>query len=88
MAGENGFGVNISYFTILHLLILFVIVWFAPNTQQIMSRYEPALGRIALNPYNFLSWAPSIHWGIIAGVLMLVGILALGGTTEFLYFQF
>lgn len=88
MAGKNGFGVPIPRITLLHLLILFIVVWFAPNTQQIMSRYEPALGRIALNPSSLLNWAPSIHWGMVAGILMLVGILALGGTTEFLYFQF
>lgn len=88
MAGNNGFGAPISHATLLHLFILFVIVWLAPNTQQIMSKYEPALGRVALNPYNALNWVPSIHWGMIAGILMLVGILALGGTTEFLYFQF
>jgi len=88
MSGENGFGLPIPRTTLLHLGILFIVIWFAPNTQQIMSNYEPALGRITLNPYNFLNWAPSIHWGMIAGFLMLIGILALGGTTEFLYFQF
>lgn len=88
MVGANGFGVPIAHSTLLHLLILFVVIWFAPNTQQIMSRYEPALGRVTLNPYRLLNWAPSLQWGMITGVLMLVGILALGGTTEFLYFQF
>ena len=88
MTGQNGLGLPISHITLLHLSILFVIVWFAPNTQQITSKYEPALGRVALNPYRLLSWTPSIHCGMITGILMLVGILALGGTTEFLYFQF
>lgn len=88
MSGGNGLGIPIPYITLLHLSILFFIVWFAPNTQQIMSKYEPALGRITLNPYDSLNWSPSLPWGMIAGALMLVGILALGGTTEFLYFQF
>ena len=88
MTGQNGLGAPILRTTLLHLSVLFFIVWFLPNTQQIMSRYEPALGRPTLNPYDVLSWVPSSYWGIIAGFLMLVGILALGGTTEFLYFQF
>ena len=88
MAGLHGLGGAISGATLLRLLVLFAIVWFAPNTQQIMTRYEPALGRAVANPYAALIWNPMSGWALIAGILAGLGIRALGGTTEFLYFQF
>ena len=68
--------------------MLFAIVWFAPNTQQIMHNYEPALGRSIPNPYPRLSWQPRPSWALACGMVAALGVLALGGTTEFLYFQF
>ena len=88
MAGLHGVGEALPRTTVLQIAALFVIVWFAPNTQQIMSRYEPALGRAAVNPYRRLVWQPGAGWAFAAGTIGALGILALGGTTEFLYFQF
>ena len=88
MIGLQGMGDGLSKTTLLQIALLFAIVWFAPNTQQIMSRYEPALGRAVSNPYRRLVWHPGTGWALAAGVLGALGILALGGTTEFLYFQF
>lgn len=88
MAGGHGIGDTIPRATLLQVVALFAIVWFAPNTQQIMSKFEPSLGRITTNPYKLLTWLPATRWAVIAGTLAVLGILALGGTTEFLYFQF
>lgn len=88
MAGLQTFGANLSRSTLLQLAALLLIVWFAPNTQQIMTRFEPALGRAIVNPYAGLIWNPAAKWAVAAGGLAALGILALGGTTEFLYFQF
>ena len=49
------------------------IVWGMPNTQQIVD------GAI---------WRPSLPWAMAAGCAVTLGILALGGTHEFVYFQF
>ena len=57
----------------LWLLGLGGIVWFAPNTQQI------AEGAI---------WRPTLPWALVAGSAATLGILSLGGTHEFVYFQF
>ncbi|MBV8912461.1 MAG: MBOAT family protein [Acetobacteraceae bacterium] len=88
MAGLHGLGSGLGLGTLAHLGVLFAIVWFAPNTQQIMNRYEPSLGRPVPNPYPTLSWNPRASWAVAAGTVAALGVLALGGTTEFLYFQF
>ncbi len=88
MVGLHGVGPGLPLITMAHLAVLFGIVWFAPNTQQIMTQYEPALGRAIPNPYPSLTWRPRPVWAVAAGTVAALGILALGGTTEFLYFQF
>lgn len=88
MVGLHGLGSRLPNATIGQVCLLFVIVWFAPNTQQIMTRYEPALGRAIANPYRRTIWHPATGWALAAGTIGALGILALGGTTEFLYFQF
>ena len=70
------------------LSVLYGIVWFMPNTQQIMRDYAPALGRIQAGPFQRLVWRPSLPWAMAAGAGAALAVLALGGTTEFLYFQF
>ena len=49
------------------------IVWFMPNTQQIL---ETGL------------WRPTLPWAVAAGCAATLGVLSLGGTHEFVYFQF
>lgn len=88
MAGAHGVGELVPRITVLQLALLFGIIWFAPNTQQVMTSYEPALGRSIVNPHGALKWQPASGWAVVAGSLAALGILALGGTTEFLYFQF
>jgi D-alanyl-lipoteichoic acid acyltransferase DltB (MBOAT superfamily) len=67
---------------------LYLIVFGLPNTQQIMSRVEPALGRIRPNPIGWLVWQPSWPWAVACGVGATLALLSMGGATEFLYFQF
>ncbi len=70
------------------LVALYVIVWGAPNTQQIMRDYAPALGRIQSGPLPSLLWQPSLRWATAFGGAAALGLLSIGGTGEFLYFQF
>ncbi len=67
---------------------LFVIVWAAPNTQQIMRDYAPVLGRASAGPVPRLAWRPSVGWAVAFGGAGALGLLGIGGTGEFLYFQF
>jgi D-alanyl-lipoteichoic acid acyltransferase DltB (MBOAT superfamily) len=73
----------------LWLIILFVVIWTCPNTQQIMYRFGPTLTRIQPGPLaGALSWRPNVVWACAIGAMLCLGVLSLGGTSEFLYFQF
>ncbi len=88
MLGLHGIGSGLPIMVVIQVTILFAIVWACPNTQQIMSRFEPAPGRPVANPYPRLTWQPNLRWALVCGAIAALGVLALGGTTEFLYFQF
>jgi D-alanyl-lipoteichoic acid acyltransferase DltB (MBOAT superfamily) len=60
------------------LSALYSIVWIAPNTQQIIDRVPGA--RIA--------WQPTLPWAVAFGCAATLGLLSIGGTGEFVYFQF
>lgn len=70
------------------LAMLYAVVWCLPNTQQIMAQYEPALGRIQPGPMPWFRWQLNLPWAIACGFGALAAFLAIGGTGEFLYFQF
>jgi alginate O-acetyltransferase complex protein AlgI len=82
MAGLHGTGgINADYLTVigvLWLLSLYVIVWFVPSTRQWM-RADP--------PFR-LAWTSSPQWAVAMGCAATLGLLAAGGTGEFLYFRF
>ncbi len=66
----------------------FAIVWIMPNSLQIMASSNPVIN-LELKPApRWLLWRPTLLWALIAGGLAFIGVMALGGTTEFLYFQF
>jgi D-alanyl-lipoteichoic acid acyltransferase DltB (MBOAT superfamily) len=67
---------------------LYLIVWLMPNTQQIMRLYEPALGRILPGPFPALCWRLNLRWALVSGSAVALAAMAVGGTQEFLYFQF
>jgi D-alanyl-lipoteichoic acid acyltransferase DltB (MBOAT superfamily) len=70
------------------LVCLYGIVWLLPNTQEIMRAYEPVLRRIPAGPFPLVIWQPTWRWAMVTGIGATLGVLAIGGTTEFLYFQF
>jgi len=69
--------------------ISLLIVWLAPNTQQIMLRFKPALDIPAHTaaPHRLL-WQPSLVAAALIAGLGLVAIFNLQQQSEFLYFQF
>jgi alginate O-acetyltransferase complex protein AlgI len=73
---------------VMWLILLYVIVWGLPNTQQIMCRFAPALGKIQPGSFRNVEWQLTRGWAVAVGVAACVGVLAIGGTSEFLYFQF
>lgn len=75
------------------LLVGYAIVSVAPNTQQIMSRAEPALewdkwAKIDKPPIR-LEWKPTVAWTAIGAAFLFFGVAFISrGTTEFIYFNF
>lgn len=68
-----------------------LVAFLAPNTQEIMGRFEPALpedGRHAQPVARRLAWQPRRRHALAVGLLFALGVLALSRPTEFLYFQF
>jgi alginate O-acetyltransferase complex protein AlgI len=64
-----------------------------PNSLEILSRYEPALGWKP-SPHDGgtakarILWGPSLAWAVAVSMIVAIGILYLGGQSEFLYWQF
>ena len=79
--------------TAIWVSLLMVIALACPNTLQILSRYEPALGvkpRPAklLGRIEIVEWAPTLPWAIAVSVIAGFAVFSLGGPSEFLYWQF
>jgi alginate O-acetyltransferase complex protein AlgI len=74
--------------TWLWIACLLPVVFFAPNTQQIMARVEPALGKVQASRWPVLTWAPTRAWAWAMALVLACGLLSLTRPSEFLYFQF
>ena len=68
--------------------ISLLIVWFAPNTQQIMASYKPALDVPEGGTAKRLLWRPSAFAALLIWALGFVAIINLSKQSAFLYFQF
>jgi alginate O-acetyltransferase complex protein AlgI len=78
--------------TAISILILMFVALACPNTLQILSRYEPALG-VKPQPSKLmfgrlLDWEPSVPWAIAVSAVAAIAMIFIGGPSEFLYWQF
>jgi hypothetical protein len=72
---------------------LMFVALLCPNTFQILSKYQPALG---IKPYTtkkspisqIVVWNASLAWAIVTIAIVVIAILHLAGPSEFLYWQF
>jgi alginate O-acetyltransferase complex protein AlgI len=93
----TGWGFQVGGLTLLKgfifewLMLNLVIVFFLPNTQEIMAKFEPCLGfhlKDTEGTWRWLRWTPSVPWAVATGVLALVSLLLAAKPSPFLYFQF
>ncbi len=76
------------------IAVVAMVAWFAPNTQELLARYRPALGFPARGDqgkrYRWLEWRPSYTWSVVVGLIAAVALMNLwiGDNAEFIYFQF
>jgi alginate O-acetyltransferase complex protein AlgI len=72
-------------------LALLALAWFAPNSQQIMARSQPALGMPEAAPgagWRWWRWTPSSAWAVVTALVTVYCIASLDRVSEFIYFQF
>ena len=84
MAGAHGVSVTAPPVDIAAAVewfaALYAIVWLMPNTAEIFGTVEPAAA--------LLRFRLSRRWALAIGGGFTLGVLSLGGASEFLYFQF
>ncbi|HEU0282245.1 MAG TPA: MBOAT family protein [Gallionella sp.] len=68
--------------------ISLLIVWFAPNTQQIMASFRPALDVPEGGKAKRLLWQPSLRAAFIVWLIGFIAVINLNKQSAFLYFQF
>jgi alginate O-acetyltransferase complex protein AlgI len=76
--------------TYVWVITLSLVVFLAPNTQEMMGRWRPALDDAyapAGSQAKFV-WRPSVRWAVMMSLVAIAGILSLSHPSEFLYFQF
>ncbi len=102
MAGNHGFGPLGVLLDGALAFALFPIVWFFPNTQQILGQ-EPGQPHAALIPgrapatltldppptlFSRLRWSPTLPWAFVIFVVFFAVLANMDSTSRFLYFQF
>lgn len=86
LVGHNGLGHIGSVLDGAFGFLLFPVVWFLPNTQQILGE-EPAGARAQTSFFPSLRWKPNLIWTIVMAALFFA-ILSNMESSSFLYFQF
>ena len=67
------------------IAVLLPVVWFAPNTQELLAAHEPALHEV---PASRWAWQPTTRWAICVALIFAITVLHLSRISEFIYFQF
>jgi hypothetical protein len=80
---------------LLWLLFWLGVCWYFPNTQELMSRFEPALNHQDKHSHSALQklipalhWQPTLRWGLVIAFITAASLASLNNVSEFLYFQF
>jgi D-alanyl-lipoteichoic acid acyltransferase DltB (MBOAT superfamily) len=103
MTGAHGWMSNLARIHIssawITIGVLLLLVWFFPNSNQLLARFEPTLeysgggrsdARLPSAPAwaGFLQWRPRRAWMWGVGALIVGSILGLSRISEFIYWQF
>lgn len=72
------------------LCLLFAVIWWLPNTQEILGQYS---GEAGAQPGRFQfirlpTWQPSWGWSLLIGGALSASLVLLKSASRFLYFQF
>ena len=89
---SGGKGLPIELHILAQIIFFLLVVFLAPNTQQIIKKYDPAI-RYGLTgeASNAIQWKSIITWTILTGLLagISMGVILLSGEpSPFLYYSF
>ncbi len=99
LSGFEGFAMH-ARFSNSHagysIAILLLVVWFCPNSQEIMRRVRPVIGQErgdgeADRPTSlvaYLTWVPGTAWAIAIAIATAIALVHLSQVSEFIYYQF
>ncbi len=73
---------------ILAVTLLLSIIWFCPNSMEIMGLGNNATELPSAATTARLRWAPTLGWSAVAGGIAALAIVSLSKPAPFLYFQF
>lgn len=68
------------------IAILWIIAWFSPNSQQILSSYQPTLDKVIF--IGRINWVPNAIIAWLVGSIFVITLFSIGKISTFLYFQF
>jgi len=92
IGGGHSAVVSFSPLAAITLLLLAIIVWFMPNSMELMWKYWPALPSPypdqPVTPTRRLAWNPTPFHAAAYGLICIVAVLALSNLKPFIYFQF
>jgi alginate O-acetyltransferase complex protein AlgI len=92
VGGGHSSVVSFSPLAAITLLLLAIIVWFMPNSMEMMWKHWPALpspyGDQPVEPARRLSWKPTPLNAAAYGLICIIAVLALSNLKPFIYFQF
>ena len=70
------------------VIAAFAIIWGLPNIYEMLGEASPAIGKTAKVTRGPFVWRPDLRWAVAIGLMGFAGVLFIGRTTEFIYFQF
>ncbi len=102
MAGMHGFMSNLSRIHMgsgwVFVGVLLPVVWFLPNSNQLLARFQPTLEYMAVEHRNAVPaekrwvvrflWKPRMAWALTVAGLAVASVIGLSRVSEFIYWQF
>jgi alginate O-acetyltransferase complex protein AlgI len=93
---QDKFGVHVTGFllntqmvdNLLRIIVSLALIWFAPNSQQILGQFAPVLENVTPARWAWLRWRPSLASAIAISLLLWLSVLCFNHSTTFLYYQF
>lgn len=76
---------------IAYILLGLFLVWFMPNTQEMLRDYKPSLhGEMFEGQQHrqWLLWRPTLTWACVLALVFFLSLVSVQNPSTFLYFQF